>query len=81
MSRVVVYIATGCHLCPPAVAAAQAACAARAIVPEIVDLDGVLALEHRYRERIPVVVIDDREVGYHFVTEAEIAAVLDLTHS
>jgi hypothetical protein len=50
-------------------------------VPEIVDIDGVLALEHRYRERIPVVVIDDREVGYHFVTEAEIAAVLDLTHS
>ena len=46
MSDVVVYVATGCHLCPPAIAAAEAACAPRGLQPRIIDIDGVLELEH-----------------------------------
>lgn len=81
MIDVVVYMATGCHLCPPAVAAAEAACRARGLVPRIVDIDGDVELEHRYRELIPVVVVDGQEAGRYVITEAEIGAVLDRTHS
>ena len=81
MTVVVVYVATGCHLCPPAVAAAEAACAARGLAPRVIDIDGDVRLERQYRELIPVVHVDGVEVGHYAVTEAEIGAVLDLTRS
>jgi hypothetical protein len=81
MSDVVVYVATGCHLCPPAIAAAEAACAPRGLQPRIIDIDGVLELEHAYRQLIPVVMVDGVEVGHYVITEGELAAVLDRTHS
>lgn len=81
MTRVVVYMATGCHLCPPTVEAARAVCRERGLALEIVDIDGVVELERRYRERIPVVTVDDVEVGHFLVTEADLRSVLDMTHS
>ena len=81
MSDVVVYVATGCHLCPPAIAAAEAACAPRGLHPRIIDNDGELELEHAYRQLIPVVIVDGVEVGHYVITEGEVAAVLDRTHS
>ena len=81
MNRVIVYMATGCHLCPPTVAAVEAACAARGLEPLVVDIDGDVELERRYRELIPVVLVDGAEVGHYMVTEPELAAVLDRTHS
>ena len=81
MTSVVVYMATGCHLCPPTVAAVQAVCRERGLDATVVDIDGNVELERLYRERIPVVVVDDCEIGHYVVTEAELAAVLDMPHS
>ncbi len=68
MSRVEVIVATGCHLCPPAIEAARAASAGHGVELVIVDIDGDVDLERRYRERIPVVLVDGVEVG-HVVIE------------
>ncbi|MBJ7333664.1 MAG: glutaredoxin family protein [Thermoleophilia bacterium] len=68
MRRVEVIVATGCHLCPPAIEAARAASAGHGVELVIVDIDGDVDLERRYRELIPVVLVDGVEVG-HFVIE------------
>jgi DNA-binding LacI/PurR family transcriptional regulator len=68
MRRVEVIVATGCHLCPPAIEAATAACAGRGVELTIVDIDGDVDLERRYRELIPVVLVDGVEVS-HFVVD------------
>ncbi len=81
MRDVVVHVATGCHLCPAAVAAAEAVCRARGFAPTVIDIDGVVELERRYRELIPVVTVDGVEVGHYVVTEHELAAALDRTPS
>ena len=81
MTRVVVYMATGCHLCPPTVAAVQNVCVERGLTADVVDIDGDVELERLYRERIPVVVVDDAEVGHYHVSEDALRAVLDMTHS
>ena len=71
MSRVEVIMATGCHLCPPAIEAATAASVGRAVELVIIDIDGDVELERRDRELIPVVLVNGVEVG-HFVIEQEI---------
>ena len=71
MNRVEVIMATGCHLCPPAIEAARAASAGNGVELVIVDIDGDVELERRYRELIPVVLVNGVEVG-HFVIEQEI---------
>ena len=68
MSRVEVIMATGCHLCSPAVEAATAASARCGAELVIIDIDGDVELERRYRELIPVVLVDGNQVG-HFVIE------------
>lgn len=81
MTRVVVYMATGCHLCPPTVDAARAVCRERDLELTVVDIDGVVELERLHRERIPVVMVDDVEVGHFLVTESDLRSVLDVTLS
>ena len=81
MTHVVVYMATGCHLCPPTVAAVHAVCLERGLEATVVDIDGDVELERLHRERIPVVTVDDQEVGHYLVTESDLRAVLDMTHS
>ena len=68
MRRVEVLMATGCHLCPPAIEAATAACAGQGVELTIIDIDGDVGLERRYRALIPVVLVDGVKVG-HFVIE------------
>ena len=81
MTRVVVYMATGCHLCPPTVEAARTVCRERDLNLEIINIDGVVELERLHRERIPVVTVDDVEIGHYLVTESDLRSVLDMTHS
>ena len=76
MSRVRVLMATGCHLCPPAVAVVEAVCAAHGIAAEVVDIDGVVELERRYREAIPVVEVDGAEIARYHVEPAVLDAAL-----
>lgn len=78
MRRVEVLVASGCTLCPAAVAAAEEACAGRdGVALAIVDIDGDVALERRWRAAIPVVLVDGEEVARYAATAAEIAARLD----
>jgi hypothetical protein len=61
----VLYIATGCHLCPPAQACVEEVVAdlpAGTVSLRVVDIDGDIALERRYREAIPVLELDGREL-------------------
>ena len=60
--------AAGCHLCDSARRVIEGV---RAEVPfelEEVDITGDVELEPRYRERIPVVLVDGEEAFTYFVT-------------
>ncbi len=76
MSTVTVVVAAGCHLCPPTLAAAREAAAASGAALTVIDIDGDPDLERRYRARIPVVLLDDREIGCYAVTAGEILQAL-----
>ena len=76
MRRVVVVVATGCHLCAAAIAAATSACADGAAELTIVDIDGDLDLERRYRALIPVVLVDGVEVGHFTIAQSSIERAL-----
>jgi glutaredoxin len=59
--------ASGCHLCE---SARKVIDRVRAEVPfelEEIDITGDVDLERRYRERIPVVLVDGEEVFTYFV--------------
>jgi glutaredoxin len=65
--RVRLYHARGCHLCE---SAQRVLAQVRAEVPfelEEVDIGGDPELERRYRERIPVVLVDGEEAFTYFV--------------
>lgn len=68
MSRTVTLVgAPGCHLCENA---HEVIARVRAEIPfelEEVDITGDEELERRYRERIPVVLIDGEEAFTYFV--------------
>jgi glutaredoxin len=65
--RVTLYRAAGCHLCE---SAGRVLAQVRTEVPfelEEVDITGDPELERRYRERIPVVLVDGEEAFTYFV--------------
>ena len=65
--RVTLVSAAGCHLCESARGVIERV---RAEVPfelEDVDITGDAQLERRYRERIPVVLVDGEEAFTYFV--------------
>lgn len=76
MNRVEVIMATGCHLCPPAIEAARAASTGNGVELVIVDIDGDLELERRYRELIPVVLVNGIEVGHYVIEQKAIEQAL-----
>lgn len=80
MIRVELFVATGCHLCPPAreaVKAALAGVSAEAVSVRIRDIDGDLDLERRYREAIPVLVVDGREVARYVFDATEVRRAVE----
>lgn len=81
MNRVEVIIATGCHLCPPAIEAARAASAGHGVELVLVDIDGDVELEHRFRELIPVVLVNGVEVGHFVIEQSAIAKALTAERS
>jgi glutaredoxin len=61
------YHAPGCHLCESARRVLGQIRTEIAFELEEVDITGDEELERRYRERIPVVLVDDREAFTYFV--------------
>ena len=71
VSRVVLFYATGCHLCERAKATLAEVRAEHDFELEEVDITGVPELEERYREWLPVVEIDGaRAFVYRIPVEA-----------
>ena len=66
--RVTLYRAQGCHLCESAERVIAAVRSEVDFELEEVDITGDSELEPRYRERIPVVLVDGKEAFTYFVT-------------
>jgi hypothetical protein len=62
-----VFVAPGCHLCEAALELVEAVCTELGAPLEVTDIEGDEELESRYRERIPVVLVDDVEAFTYFV--------------
>ena len=78
--NVVLYTATGCHLCEPARRILTAARDELAFELTEITIDGDPELEAKYREWIPVVEIDGkRRFVYHVHPDALRRAVTDAT--
>ena len=68
-SRLVLYARRDCHLCDEARASLERLRSDRLDFElEEVDITGDSELEPRYRERIPVVLVDGKEAFTYFVT-------------
>jgi glutaredoxin len=67
--RVVVYHATGCHLCERALEQVRALRDELGFELEEVTIDGDPELEARYREWLPVVELDGERLFTYFVHE------------
>ena len=65
--RVRLYGAAGCHLCDTARRVIEQVRAETPFELEQVDITGDPELERRYRERIPVVLVDGEEAFTYFV--------------
>jgi glutaredoxin len=65
--RVTLYHAPGCHLCESARRVLGKVRAEVEFELEEVDISGDPELERRYRERLPVVSVDDEEAFVYFV--------------
>lgn len=66
----------GCHLCDEARAVVVAVCAERGVDWRELSILDDDALAERLWERIPVVMVDDREVAFWHVTAAQLRAAL-----
>ena len=75
-SRVVLYGRPGCHLCDDALAVVERVLTRVPFALEQVNIESDDALMMRYLERIPVVMIDDREMFELFMDERAFEAAL-----
>jgi len=63
-SRVVLYSASGCHLCDRALEVVREVCGEDF---ELISIDGVAELESTYRELVPVVEVDGEHAFTYYV--------------
>jgi len=74
--RVWLYSRTNCHLCEVARADVQRICGELAVQFDETDVDSDPVLRAEYGDRVPVIVVDDKEHGYFRVDEARLRAAL-----
>lgn len=55
---------SGCHLCDDARRVVRAVCAPQGLTWQEVDVDSDGALAQQYGELVPVVLVDDVQIGY-----------------
>jgi glutaredoxin len=75
-ARVTLYSRPGCHLCDDARAVIAAVCADLGEAYEEVDITTDDDLEDRYRDEIPVTLVDGRQHDFWRVDEARLRAAL-----
>ena len=74
--RVTLYSRPGCHLCDDARAVIEAVCADLGETYEEVDITTDDDLEDRYRDEIPVTLVDGRQHDFWRVEPARLRAAL-----
>lgn len=74
--RVTLYSRPGCHLCADARAVIAAVCADLGEAYEEVDITTDEDLEDRYRDEIPVTLVDGRQHDFWRVDAARLRAAL-----
>lgn len=74
---VTVYTAEGCHLCEAALRVVEKVRAEAPFDLAVVGIDGDSELEQRFRERIPVVLVDGEEVFTYFVHAHKLRQKID----
>jgi glutaredoxin len=75
-ARVTLYSRPGCHLCDDARAVIEAVCADLGEAYEEVDITTDDDLEDRYRDEIPVTLVDGRQHDFWRVDAARLRAAL-----
>ena len=75
--RVLVYSKPDCHLCEQAMAALRALRSQLAFELREVDISADDALQRRYFDRIPVVLVEGEELCEHFLDEARVRERLE----
>lgn len=65
--RLELYTRTGCHLCTRMLDEARPIAARHGFTIGLVDIDGDPALAARHNARIPVLLLDGRELCHHFL--------------
>ncbi len=77
LPRVTVYGAEGCHLCESALRVIDRVRAEVELELVVVDITADPELEQRYRERIPVVLVDGEEAFTYWVHADKLVQKLD----
>jgi glutaredoxin len=75
-ARVQLLSRQGCHLCDAARRVVRSVCDPEGVAWEEVDIDTDPTLQARYGELIPVVLVDNVQVGYWHIEPAAIRAAL-----
>lgn len=76
MARVTLYTRPGCHLCDEARTVIEAVCADLGETYQEISIDGEPDLQRRYRDEIPVTLVDGRQHDFWRVSAVRLRAAL-----
>ena len=76
MARITIYSKPGCHLCDRAKEVIERCRAKVEFAIEVVDISQNPELLQRYRDDIPVILLDGKEIARHFVRERKLLELL-----
>ena len=76
MTLITIYSKPGCHLCDRAKEVIDRCRAKVEFAIEIVDISQNPELLERYRDEIPVILLDGNEIARHFVRERKLLELL-----
>ncbi len=76
MARITIYSKPGCHLCVRAKEVVERCRARVEFAVEVVDISQNPELLQRYRDDIPVILLDGNEIARHFVRERKLLELL-----
>ena len=74
--RITLYSRSGCHLCEVMLDGVRAACASLDVVIEVIDVDTSAELARLHGPRVPVLLVDGREVCHFRLDQRALQAAL-----
>jgi len=76
VALITIYSKPGCHLCDRAKEVIERCRAKAEFALEVVDISQDPELLQRYRDDIPVILLDGNEIARHFVRERKVLELL-----